>query len=67
MIHVAGFNLGLIMRLLVGTGAPRELLARASAHLLILTAANTITGILVVATNTEVATLVVTVDALPRG
>ena len=65
LVHVAGYNLGLIMRLLVGTGTPREFLARASAHLLILTAADTITGILVVATNTKVAMLVVTVDAQP--
>ena len=34
LVHVAGYNLGLIMRLLVGAGTPREFLARASAHLL---------------------------------
>ena len=28
LVHVAGYNLGLIMRLLVGAGAPREFLAR---------------------------------------
>src|SRR3954464_10060090 len=38
LVHVAGYNLGLIMRLLVGAGTPREFLARASAHLLLLTA-----------------------------
>ena len=27
LVHVAGYNLGLIMRLLVGAGTPRELLA----------------------------------------
>src|ERR671913_2198448 len=32
LVHVAGYNLGLIMRLLVGAGTPREFLARASAH-----------------------------------
>src|SRR4029079_17011933 len=37
LVHVAGYNLGLIMRLLVGAGTPREFLARASAHLLLLT------------------------------
>ena len=31
LIHVAGYNLGLIMRLLTGAGTPRELAARASA------------------------------------
>ena len=40
LVHVAGYNLGLIMRLLVGAGTPREFLARASAHLLLLTTAD---------------------------
>ena len=31
LVHVAGYNLGLIMRLLVGAGTPREFQARASA------------------------------------
>ena len=34
LVHVAGYNLGLIMRLLVGAGTPRDFLALASAHLL---------------------------------
>jgi transposase len=33
LIHVAGHNLGLIMRLLTGAGTPREFLARASTWL----------------------------------
>jgi hypothetical protein len=33
LIHVAGYNLGLIMRLLTGAGTPRELQARLSACL----------------------------------
>jgi transposase len=37
LVHVAGYNLGLILRLLLGAGTPREFVARASAHLLILT------------------------------
>ena len=32
LVHVAGYNLGLIMRFLVGAGTPRELLAGAAAH-----------------------------------
>ena len=40
LVHVAGYNLGLIMRLLVGAGTPREFLAGASAHLLLLTTAD---------------------------
>ena len=33
LIHVAGYNLGLIMRLLIGAGTPREFRVRASAWL----------------------------------
>ena len=40
LVHVAGYNLGLIMRLLVGAGTPREFLAGGSAHLLLLTTAD---------------------------
>ena len=42
LVHVAGYNLGLIMRLLVGAGTPRELLARMAGHLLVLTAADAV-------------------------
>ena len=37
LVHVAGYNLGLIMRLLVGAGTPRELFALVIAQLLLLT------------------------------
>jgi Transposase DDE domain len=67
LVHVAGYNLGLIMRLLVGAGTPREFLARASAHLLLLTTADgAAAAILVVATGTEAAILVVSVQPEPR-
>ena len=66
LVHVAGYNLGLIMRLLVGAGTPREFLARASAHLLLLTTADgAVLAILVVATGTEAAILVVSVQPEP--
>jgi len=66
LVHVAGYNLGLIMRLLVGAGTPREFLARASAHLLLLTTDDGAAAILVVATGTEAAMLVVSVQPEPR-
>ena len=66
LVHVAGYNLGLIMRLLVGAGTPREFLARVSAHLLVLTAADTRTAILIVATGHEAAMLVVSVATEPH-
>jgi transposase len=67
LVHVAGYNLGLIMRLLVGAGTPREFLAGASAHLLLLTTADgAVAAILVVATDTKAAMLVVSVQPDPH-
>ena len=66
LVHVAGYNLGLIMRLLIGAGTPRELLARASAHLLAVTTADAFTGILIVTTGTEAAMVVVSVKPQPH-
>jgi transposase len=63
LVHVAGYNLGLVMRLLVGAGTPREYLARASARLLALaTADGAVLAILVVATDAEAARLVVSIE-----
>jgi hypothetical protein len=66
LVHVAGYNLGLIMRLLIGTGTAREFLARASAHLLGLTTANGATLVaLTVVTGTKAAMLVVSFQPEP--
>src|SRR6478672_10252622 len=60
LVHVAGYNLGLVMRLLVGTGTPREFMAGASARLLALTTADAaVLVVLTVAAGTETAMLVV--------
>ena len=68
LVHVAGYNLGLVMRLLVGAGTPREFLARASAHLLVLAPADgAALVILLVATGTKAAMLVVTFMPEPFG
>jgi hypothetical protein len=67
LVHVAGYNLGLIMRLLVGAGTPREFLAGGSAHLLLLTTADGVTAaILVVATETEAMMVVVSFQPEPH-
>jgi transposase len=67
LVHVAGYNLGLLMRLLVGAGTPREFLARASAYLLALvTADGTALVVLVVATGTEAAMLAVSIQPEPH-
>src|SRR4051812_12797643 len=66
LVHVAGYNLGLIMRLLVGVGTPRELLARAPAHRLVLiTVEGAAIVILAVATDSETALLAVTIEPAP--
>ncbi len=60
---VAGYNLGLVMRLLVGAGTPREFLARVSLHLLALAADDgAALVVLTVATGTEAAMLVVSLE-----
>ena len=66
LVHVAGHNLGLLMRLLVGAGTPREFLARASAHLVVLaTADGAALAIVAVTTGTEAAMLVVSFSPEP--
>ena len=66
LVHVAGYNLGLIMRLLAGAGTPREFLARAAAHLLVVTIAEGATiVILAVATDTKAAILAVSTEPAP--
>jgi transposase len=68
LVHVAGYDLGLVMRLLVGAGTPREFLAWASAHLLVLVSADgAALVILAVTTGTEVAMLVVVATPEPPG
>jgi transposase len=67
LVHVAGYNLGLIMRLLVGAETPREFLARRSAHLLILTPADdAVLVVLIVVIGTEAAMLAVSFEPEPH-
>jgi transposase len=68
LVHVAGYNLGLILRLLVGAGTPREFVARASAHLLtLMTAEGAALIIFTVITDTEAAALVVSFEPQRPG
>ena len=63
LIHTAGYNLGLIMRLLVGAGTPKELLASGSVYgLLVACPDDGVTGIIIifVTAGTEAAMLVIT-------
>jgi transposase len=66
LVHVAGYDLGLVTRLLVGAGTPRGSLARASARLVALaTADGAALVILAGATGTEAAMLVVSLHPDP--
>jgi transposase len=68
LVHVAGYNLGLIMRLLVGAGTPREFLARTAASLLAFTPADDVVlVVLVITTGTEAAMLAVSIRPEPPG
>src|SRR4051794_5863968 len=68
LVHVAGYNLGLIMRLLVGAGTPREFLARAAASVLAFTPADDVVlVVLVITTGTEAAMLAVSFEREPLG
>ena len=66
LVHVAGYNLGLIMRLLVGAGTPKRFLAALSAQLLVLAAADgAVFVVLTTASNTETAMLVISFQPEP--
>ena len=64
LIHVAGHNLGLLMRLLIGAGTPREAAARSQAWLVVLLTPAAITIIVVIAdeANTLVSFAIITVE-----
>src|SRR5688500_7360962 len=67
LIHVAGYNLGLIMRLLVGAGTPRAFVAQASACLLLLaTAGGAVVVMLMVVGGNETAMLAVSFQPDPN-
>jgi hypothetical protein len=68
LVHDAGYNLGLIMRLLLGAGTSRNLLAGASAHLFAFAPADgTLFAILAVTTDPEAAMLVLSFRPEPSN
>jgi transposase len=66
LVHVAGYNLGLVMRLLLGAGTPREFAAGIAAHVVLLTTVeDEALVILVAAAGTESAMLAVSFELEP--
>jgi transposase len=65
LVHVAGHNLGILMRLLVGAGTPREAVARGLAYLFFLYAGKAVAIFLVVLPPDDFVILLVAVTADP--
>jgi hypothetical protein len=65
LVHVAGHNLGILMRLLVGAGTPREAVARRLAYLLFVYPGEVVAIFLVVALPDGFAILLMAVTADP--
>ena len=63
LIHVAGYNLGLIMRLLTGAGTPREFQARASARFAaVVTPTDGLLVLLIVAVGNQAAAVALSIE-----
>src|SRR3981189_3136558 len=65
LVHVAGHNLGILMRLLIGAGTPREAAARALAYLLFVYTEEAVSIILIAASPDGFAVLVMAVPPTP--
>jgi hypothetical protein len=61
LVHVAGHNLGILMRLLIGAGTPRETAARALAYVIFFCTDKAVTVILVAASYDGSAVVVIAV------
>ena len=61
LVHVAGYNLGILMRALFGTGTPREAANVRFAFLFVIQAADTIAFVVVAVSDAETAALLVAV------
>jgi transposase len=66
LVHVAGHNLGILMRLLIGAGTPREAAARGPAYLLFVYTQDAVVVILVAAARDGLAILAIAITRRPR-
>ena len=65
LVHVAGHNLGILMRLLIGAGTPREAATRGLAYLLFLYTEDAVVVILIAAAPDGLAILAIVISADP--
>jgi hypothetical protein len=65
LVHIAGHNLGILMRLLIGAGTPREAAARGIAYLLFVYTEDAVAFILVAAARNGLAILAIAITADP--
>ena len=61
LVHIAGYNLGVLMRALFGAGTPKETAAIKAAFLFVIQAAKAITVVLVAASDGDVEVLIISV------
>jgi transposase len=61
LVHVAGYNLGVLMRALVGAGTPREAKVVRNAFVFIVQAAEAVVVVIIAACDEQIAALVITV------
>jgi len=61
LVHVAGYNLGVLMRALFGVGTPREAAAARNAFVIVIQTAEAIVVVVVAACDAQIAALVITV------
>jgi transposase len=66
LIHVAGFNLGILMRALIGQGTPREAADANKAIILVLQTADTLTFSLIAVIGGHPAALVIAIASTPH-
>ena len=68
LVHVSGYNLGLIMRLLTGAGTPREFQALVAVRLaVVITPAGGLFVLLIIAANDQYAAVALSLEPVHSG
>jgi len=62
LIHVAGYNLGILMRALFGAGTPREAANFRFVFLFVIQAADTIAFVIIAASDAQTAALILAIS-----